>query len=105
VEGKILRHHLTLLLAAAWLAAAVVCLGDATQPDLLTAALPCPAACCWRYALLCLLLPLLQLAAVLVVADPAVQAALKSELPAICLLAKLDPAKVREGPLLTLFSG
>lgn len=35
-----------------------------------------------------------KLAAVLVVADPAVQAALQSELPAICLLAKLDPSKV-----------
>lgn len=36
----------------------------------------------------------LQLAAVLVVSDPAVLSALQSELPAICLLAKLDPTKV-----------
>lgn len=35
-----------------------------------------------------------KLAAVLVVSDPAVQTALQSELPAICLLAKLDPTKV-----------
>ena len=35
-----------------------------------------------------------QLAAVLVVDDPQLRAALQSELTAICLLAKLDPAKV-----------
>lgn len=44
--------------------------------------------------MLCLLTVVLQLAAVLVVSDPAVQSALQSELPAICLLAKLDPTKV-----------
>jgi len=37
----------------------------------------------------------MQLAAVLVVDEPGLRAALQSELPAICLLAKLDPAKVR----------
>jgi valyl-tRNA synthetase len=42
-----------------------------------------------------------KLAAVLVVSDPAVQTALQSELPAICLLAKLDPTKVSM-PLLQL---
>lgn len=36
-----------------------------------------------------------KLAAVLVVSDPAVQTALQSELPAVCLLAKLDATKVR----------
>jgi hypothetical protein len=35
-----------------------------------------------------------QVAAVLVVADAGVRAALQQELPVICLLAKLDPEKV-----------
>lgn len=43
----------------------------------------------------CLCFTALQVAAVLIVTEPELRAVMQQELPVICLLAKLEPSKVR----------